>query len=45
LALVELDKHYDDDAARRAMLAIFSLVGDRSDLAEEFRSKLARVLY
>ena len=45
LALVEIDKHYDDDAARKAMLAIFSLVGERSDLAEEFRSKLARVLY
>jgi len=45
LALVGLDKYYDDDAARKAMLAIFSLIGERSDLAEEFRSKLARVLY
>ena len=45
LALVAQDKHYDNDAARKAMLAIFSLVGERSDLADEFRSKLAQVLY
>jgi thioredoxin-like negative regulator of GroEL len=27
------------------MLAVFSLIGERSDLAEEFRRRLARTLY
>ena len=45
LAVVARDKHYRDDSARKAMLAVFSLVGERSDLAEEFRGRLARTLY
>lgn len=45
LAVVARDKHYREDLARKAMLAVFSLVGERSDLAEEFRGRLARTLY
>jgi putative thioredoxin len=45
LTIVAKDKRYRDEAARRSMLAIFSLVGERSELAEEFRKRLARTLY
>ena len=45
LAVVARDKHYRKDSARKAMLAVFSLIGERSDLAEEFRRRLARTLY
>lgn len=45
LAVIVSDKHYRKDSARKAMLAIFSLIGERSDLAEEFRKRLARALY
>jgi putative thioredoxin len=45
LAVVARDKHYRKDSARKAMLAVFSLIGERSDLAEEFRGRLARTLY
>lgn len=45
LAVVARDKHYREDSARKAMLAVFSLIGERSDLAEEFRGRLARTLY
>lgn len=33
------------DEARRAMLELFELVGARSDLADEYRTKLSRELY
>jgi thioredoxin-like negative regulator of GroEL len=39
------DKKFEDQAARKAMLTIFKLVGERSDLAEEFRKRLALVLF
>ena len=45
LAVVARDKHFREDSARKAMLAVFSLIGERSDLAEEFRGRLARTLY
>jgi putative thioredoxin len=45
LTVVAKDKRFRDEAARKSMLAIFSLVGERSDLAEEFRQRLARTLY
>jgi len=45
LAVVAQDKHYRDDVARKGMLTIFSHIGERSNLAEEYRSKLARTLY
>ena len=45
LTVVARDKHYREDSARKAMLAVFSPIGERSDLAEEFRGRLARTLY
>jgi putative thioredoxin len=45
LAIVTKNKRYRDEAARRAMLTIFSLIGERSELAEEYRTKLAWTLY
>ena len=45
LAVVAKDKRFRDEAARKSMLAIFSLVGERSDLADEYRQRLARTLY
>jgi len=45
LAIVAKDKRFRDEAARKSMLAIFSLVGDRSELADEYRQRLARTLY
>jgi thioredoxin-like negative regulator of GroEL len=45
LAIVAKDKHFRDEVARKSMLAIFSLVGERSDLADEYRQRLARTLY
>jgi putative thioredoxin len=45
LTIVAKDKNYRDEVARKSMLAIFSLIGDRSELSEEYRTKLARTLY
>jgi len=45
LAMIAKDKNFRDEIARRSMLAIFSLVGERSDLADEYRQRLARTLY
>ncbi|MSO23345.1 MAG: thioredoxin [Acidobacteria bacterium] len=45
LAIVAKDKRFRDETARKSMLAIFSLVGERSDLADEYRQRLARTLY
>jgi putative thioredoxin len=46
LALVH--RHHREgpgDEARKAMLELFEVVGSRSDLADEFRTKLSRELY
>jgi putative thioredoxin len=45
LTIVAKDKNYRDQVARKSMVAIFSQIGDRSELAEEYRTKLARTLY
>jgi len=45
LKIVETDKNYRDQAARNAMVRIFSLIGPRTELADSYRRKLARVLY
>jgi putative thioredoxin len=45
LEIVARDKRFRDEGARKAMLAIFSLVGERSELADEYRTRLARTLY
>lgn len=44
LALVARDRRWRDEAARRAMLTIFSLVGVRSPLADDYRKRLSLLL-
>jgi len=45
LEIVGRDKHFREDAAKNAMVAVFNLVGQKSELANEFRPKLAQALY
>jgi len=45
LTVIARNKRHRDEAARKAMLAIFSLIGERSEMADEYRSRLARTLY
>jgi putative thioredoxin len=44
LGLVERDRRWRDEAARRAMLTIFQVIGLRSPLADEYRRRLSIVL-
>jgi putative thioredoxin len=45
LAIVAKNKRFRDEAPRKAILAIFSVIGERSELADEYRTRLARTLY
>lgn len=45
LRVVDGDPKFDDEAGRRAMLEVFEAVGPRSELAEEYRTRLSRVLF
>lgn len=45
LALVQRDPHFDDDAGRKAMVDIFTLLGPDDPLTDHFRSELAKALY
>ncbi len=45
LHVVSRDRSFNDQAARKAMLTVFTLAGERSDLSEEFRKRLAQTLF
>lgn len=45
LEIVLKDRSFRDDGARKAMLEIFKLVGVRSPLADEYRTRLSRVIF
>jgi len=44
LAIVEKDRRWSDEAARKTMLAIFQLLGVRSPTSDEYRHRLALLL-
>lgn len=45
LALVEENKAWRDGAARKAMIKIFEVIGNRSELADAYRDRLSLLLY
>lgn len=45
LRALTMDKNYREGAAKQAMLRVFEIVGKRSPLADEFRDKMAKLLY
>ena len=45
LTLLKKDRKFKNEGARKAILQIFDIVGPRSPLAEEYREKMARILY
>jgi putative thioredoxin len=44
LAIVERDRKWGDDVARKTMLKVFELMGNQGALVSEFRKRLARTL-
>ncbi len=45
LELMRRDRNYEDDAARKAMLRVFELLGSDSELVGRYRRQMARLLY
>jgi putative thioredoxin len=44
VSLVERDRRWRDEAARKAMLTTFGLLGARHPLSDEYRRKLSVLL-
>lgn len=45
LEVVRRDRKYNDDGGRKAMLALFTTLGDDHDITQTYRRKLANVLF
>jgi len=45
IEVVKGTRHYDDDGARKACLAVFKFLGDDHELTREYRRRLASALY
>ncbi|MFC1976346.1 thioredoxin [Chloroflexota bacterium] len=45
LEVVRRNRQYNDDGARKAMLALFTTIGDDDPVTKEYRRKLANVLF
>jgi putative thioredoxin len=45
LEVVRRDRKHDDDGARKAMLALFTIIGEDQEITRSYRQKLANVLF
>jgi putative thioredoxin len=45
LTVVRLDRAYEDDAGRKAMLDLFNLLGDEHPLTQSYRRRLSQILF
>ena len=45
LEVIHRERGFDDDAARKTLLAVFNLLGNQGELVAEYRRKLARALH
>ncbi len=45
LEVIRLDRKYENDGARKAMLAIFTIIGEDRQVTKEFRQRLANALF
>ncbi|RMH59855.1 MAG: thioredoxin [Zetaproteobacteria bacterium] len=45
LEVLQRDRHFGDDAARKGMLAVFEMLGNRGELVDRYRREMAAVLF
>jgi putative thioredoxin len=45
LTVIRFDRKYSDDGARKAMLVIFTIIGEDRQVVKDFRRKLANALF